>query len=161
MKKKIKYLVIIPLGFLLICFSSCKREELESPSPFGPAGFAILMEMTANPNVVLAGNTRQTSQITTTLTAFDGEPLANRTVIFEITNRLGNRKTDLGYFSGYETVLTAVTNQNGTISLTYYGPLKGELGAKVDKAIYIWGTLIHYGKEIISENTKIKAVRIE
>lgn len=160
MKKKIKYLVIIPLGFLLICFSSCKREELEAPSPFGPAGFAILMEMTANPNVLLAGNTRQTSQITTTLTAFDGEPLANRTVIFEITNRLGNRIDNFGYFSGYKTVLTAVTNQNGTISLTYYGPLRGELRT-VDKAIYIWGTLVHYGKEIISENTKIKAVRIE
>lgn len=159
MKTKIRYLIIFPLGFLLICLSSCQREKVEELDPFGPAGFAILVKMTANPNVLLAGNTRQTSIVTTTVTTYDGEPLANRTVIFVLKDGWGNI-TDLGYFQGYKNILTAVTNGNGTISLMYYGPLKNDLNDE-DKWIYVWATLVHYGREVISETTTIKVIRDE
>jgi len=152
MKTKIKYSVIIPLGFLLICFSSCQREALESPSPFGPAGFAILVEMSANPNVLFAGNRRQTSILTTKVTTAEGEPMANRTLIFEMTDWWGDR-TDVGYFEGYETVLTGATNQDGVVHLTYYGPLQDEI--RRDESVYFWATLVHYGREVIKENTSI------
>lgn len=157
MKTKIRYLVIIPLGFLLICFSSCTREELETPSPFGPAGFAIIVEMSANPNVLLAGNTRQTSILTTKVTTSEGEPLANRTLIFKMTDWWG-RATDVGYFEGYETILTGITNQEGVVHLTYYGPLRDEI--QRDESVYFWATLVHYGREVIQENTSI-VIRID
>jgi hypothetical protein len=152
MKIKIKYPIIFSLGLLLICFSSCTREELESPSPFGPAGFAIIIEMSANPNVLLAGNIRQTSILTTKVTTSEGEPLANRTLIFKMTDWWGNA-TDVGYFEGYETIKTGITNQDGVVSLTYYGPLKDEI--RRDESVYFWATLVHYGREVIQENTSI------
>ncbi len=164
MKTKIRYLaVIIPLGFILICFSSCARDKLEAPSPFGPAGFAILVEMTANPNVLVGGNKRQTSIITTTVTAFDGEPLANRTIVFEVKDWLGKRTTDLGYLEGYKDIKTAITNGNGVISLLFYGPLSEELPSSADyyKHVYIWATLVHHGREIIKEVVPITLIQGE
>jgi len=160
MKIRTKHLIIVSLGFLLICFSSCTREELEAPSPFGPAGFAILMEMSANPNVLVAGNKRQTSMVTTTVTTHDGEPLANRTVVFEVRDWLNNRTTDLGYFAGYKGVISAVTNSNGVISLLFYGPLSDDLRSE-RKTVYIWGTLVHHGREVIVEVTSIALIRAE
>lgn len=160
MKTKIRYLIIFPLGFLLICLSSCQREKLEELDPFGPAGFAILMEMTANPNVLLGGNTRQTSIVTTTVTAYDGEPLASRSVVFEVKDWLGNRTTDLGYFDGYKEVVTAVTNSNGVVSLLFYGPLKEDLpSGDYHKHVYIWANLVHHGREIITEVIEITLIR--
>ncbi len=161
MKTIIRYLVIIPLGLFLICFTSCTREELESPSPFGPAGFAILVELNANPNVLIGGNKRQTSIITTTVTAFDGEPLANRTVIFEVKDWNGKRTTDLGYFDGYRDIVTANTNGNGVISLLFYGPLSGDLPSSADyyKHVYIWATLVHHGREVIKEVIPITLIQ--
>lgn len=161
MKTKIRYLVIIPLGFLLIWFSSCTREQLEAPSPFGPVGFAILVEMTANPNILVGGNTRQTCIVTTTVTAFDGEPLANRTLIFEVKDWHGKRTTDLGYFDGFRDVVTAITNSNGVISLLFYGPLSEDLPSSADyyKHVYIWATLVHHGREVIQEVIPITLVQ--
>jgi len=161
MKTTIKYPIIFSLGLFLICFSSCTREELEAPSPFGPVGFAILVEMTANPNVLVGGNTRQTSIITTTVTAFDGEPLANRTVIFEVKDWNGKRTTDLGYFDGYLDIVTAITNSNGVISLLFYGPLSRDLPSSADyyKTVYIWATLVHHGREVIREVIPIALVQ--
>jgi len=160
MKTKIKYSVIFLLGFLLICFSSCSREELETPSPFGPAGFAILVEMSANPNVLVAGNKRQTSIVTTTVTSSDGEPLANRKLVFEVRDWRNNRTTDLGYFAGYQGVITAITNSNGVISLVFYGPLKNDLSSE-RKTVYVWATLVHHGREVIVEVTSIALIREE
>lgn len=162
MKTKIKYSAIFLLGFLLICFSSCSREELETPSPFGPAGFAILVEMSANPNVLVAGNKkRQTSIVTTTVTSSDGEPLANRRVVFEIRGPGGNRNTDLGYFAGYQGVLTSITNSQGVISLVFWGPLKNDLGNNDSRTVYIWATLVHHGREVIVEVCPITLIREE
>lgn len=162
MKTKIRYLIIFPLCFLLICLSSCQREKVEELDPFGPAGFAILVKMTANPNVLLAGNTRQTSIVTTTVTAYDGEPLANRTVIFEVKDWTGNRTTDLGYIAGYKEVVSAVTNSNGTISLLFYGPLKEDLpSGDFHKHVYIWASLVHHGREYITEVIEITLIRGE
>lgn len=161
MKIKIKYSAIFLLSFLLICFSSCSREELETPAPFGPAGFAILVEMSANPNVLVAGNKRKTSVITTTVTSSDGEPLANRKVVFEIRGAQGNRTTDFGYFSGYQGVVTEVTNSNGVISLVFWGPLKNDLGNNDSRTVYIWATLVHHGREVIVEVCPITLIREE
>jgi len=157
---KIRYLIIFPLGFLLICLSSCTRDKLEELDPFGPAGFAILVEMTANPNVLVGGDTRQTSIVTTTVTAYDGEPLANRTVIFEVKDWTGNRTTDLGYLQGYKEVLTAVTNSNGVVSLLFYGPLREDLpSGDYHKHVYIWSNLVHHGREYITEVIEITLIR--
>ncbi|NIM91962.1 MAG: hypothetical protein GTO17_13570 [Candidatus Aminicenantes bacterium] len=161
MKTKLRYLVIIPLGFLLIYFSSCTRDQLEAPAPFGPFGFAILVEMTANPNVLVGGNTRQKSIITTTVTAFDGEPLANRTIVFEVKDWHGRRTTDLGYLEGFTDIKTAITNGNGVISLLFYGPLSADLPSSADyyKHVYIWATLVHHGREVIKEVIPITLIQ--
>jgi hypothetical protein len=152
MKTKMKYPIIFSLGLFLICFSSCTREELEAPSPFGPAGFAIIVEMSANPNVLLAGNIRQTSIVTTKVTTSEGEPLANRTLIFKMTDWYGG-ETDVGHFAGYQTIITGITNQEGVVHITYFGPLRDEI--RRDESVYFWATLVHFGREVIQENTSI------
>jgi len=148
MRSKIKLTIILSLALSFIFFSSCKREAIEEPSPFGPSSFSILLNVTASPNVLFAGNTRGATTITANLKKFDGTPLSNKTIYFEIRDAFGAR-ADVGYFEGNETVKSKVTDGNGAVTVHYYGPLSQELTANA--TLYIYATVAWEGKESLSE----------
>jgi len=156
MKTKIKYLLLFSLGFLLLFSSACKRKSLEEPSPFGPSTISILLKVSASPNVIFAGNNRQSTTITAALKKYNGIPLADKTLYFEIGNAAG-AKVELGYFEGNELVKTLVTDENGVASVVYHGPLATEITENVD--IYIWVTLSSEGKDFIVDTAPISVIR--
>jgi hypothetical protein len=156
--KKNKTLVFITLSLLLSVFvvTSCRDAVKETP-PTGPSSFAILLSLNANPNVLFAGlTTRQISVITASLKKYDGTPLSGQTIYFEIVNGNG-AKVDLGYFEGYLSLQSKVTDGSGATSVNYYGPLSGEIAA--DGYLYIRATAAGQGSQFIIEKTPVYFVR--
>ncbi len=147
-KSKIKLTILLSLALSLIFLSSCKRKAIEEPSPFGPSSFSILLNVSASPNLLIAGETRAATTITASLKKYDGIPLSNKTIYFEIRDALGNR-ADVGYFEGNETVKSKVTDGNGTATVLYYGPLSQELTDNT--ALYIYAHVAWEGTESLSE----------
>lgn len=146
-----KYLVFT-VALVMLFAVSCKRGSIEEPSPFGPSTFAVLLNVAANPNIIFAGTSRESSLITATLQKFDGIPLSNRTLYFSIRDSAGNQ-VELGYFEGNTAVKKGLTDQNGKLSVRYYGPIEDELSSEA--TIYIVGTLVDEGKHNISEMVAI------
>ena len=54
MKQRTTVITIISLLVLMVFTSSCKRNAVNDPSPFGPSTYAILLDMSASPNVLFA-----------------------------------------------------------------------------------------------------------
>jgi hypothetical protein len=156
MKQVNSILIIVPLILGLLFSASCKRNAIQEPSPFGPSTFSILLQLSATPNVIFAGSTRETTTITATLMRYDGVALANKTIHFDIRDVTGN-KVNIGFFTGNESVKTTVTDQNGVTSVHYYGPFSQELTA--DSMVYITATVAWEGKEFIRELTPIYIIR--
>ena len=156
MKQKKYLFIFVILVFGLVFTSSCKRNGIQEPSPFGPSTFSILLHLAAAPNVLFAGNTREMTTVTATLKRYDGVALANTTVHFDIRDATGN-KLNIGFFEGNEAVKTKVTDANGTTSVDYYGPFSHELGA--DTTVYVTAIVAWEGKEFINELTPIYIIR--
>ena len=155
--KQNKFLTIFTLLFIfLTIFSSCKRNGVQEPNPFGPSTYSILLHLEAAPNVIFAGNTRESTTVTATLKQYDGVPIANKVVHFDIRDATGN-KANLGFFEGNESVKTKSTNQNGQVSVSYYGPFSQELTA--DSTIYIAAVVAWEGNEFIDELAPIYLIR--
>ncbi len=172
---KIKHsLLIFLLVVSLTFFYSC-RNKTEEPSPTGPSTFSILMIASASPNVLIARATgaRDTSNITVTLTTFQGTPLANETVIFDVYDMTyGNVLENYGYFEGNQSVVAKTTDGNGRVSVTYYGPVFEEIieywestGNVVEtplalppEMVHIRASLAWQGKELISEYAPLQIV---
>jgi hypothetical protein len=109
--------------------------------------------------VLYAGTTGGTTTITATLKKYNGNPLANYTVHFEVVYENGTRAY-IGFLDNQQSVTTRTTNSNGNITLTYTGPTEQELvdltkGAEEDFKIYIYAYAAWEGKEIIAELTPI------
>jgi len=156
MRVKRKHLIIIPLSFFLVLFSACKRSSVEEPLPFAPSSLSILLTVSANPNVIHAGNSRNTTTITAKLEQYDGIPLPGQTLFFEIGNA-AHTKVSLGYFQGNKLVESKTTDGNGVASVVYNGPKSAEIASNTQ--IYIWVTVASSGKEFIIENTPIWVLR--
>lgn len=156
MKTKIKHLVIVSLGFLLIFTSTCKRDKLEDPSPLGPSTIAVILNISASPNVINAGFTNQSTTITATLKKYNGVALSGKTLYFEIRDALGN-KIDVGYFEGNKLVESKVTDENGVASVVYYGPYADEIADNTN--VYIWVTYSSEGEELVANNTIVSIIR--
>lgn len=156
MKTKINFIVVFTLVFALILLSSCKRNGVEEPSPFGPTSIAVVLKLNASPNVLFAGTTHKASTITASLKKYDGVPLPDKTVHFEITDVDGN-KVNIGYFEGNESVKSKNTDSNGSASVTYYGPVAEEIAA--DTTIYIRAKVAWDGKQFISSLAALSIVR--
>jgi len=86
----------------------------------------LKIRVSAQPNSVYAGTTREQSTITATLMTAAGTPLANESILFEIVDESGD-KTNLGGFEGNELFKTIATDENGIATVDYYGPLASEL----------------------------------
>ena len=158
MKRNNKVFVIgVSLALALFALDSCKSSTVTEPSPVGPPSIAVILNLTASPNAMFAGHyVRETSTITATLKKYDGIPLAGYNILFTIESPRGS----LGYFEDEMNSLTATTDAEGAIHLTYYGPLYDELSRSMEVLIkaevawegarYIWGsTPIHivHGEE--------------
>ncbi len=151
--KNNKTFVIITLSLALSVFAatSC-RDAVNEPAPTGPSSFATLLNLSADPNVLFAGqNTRQMSTITATLNKYDGTPLSGETIYFEIVNYLGE-KVDVGYFDPLLTQ-SKVTDGSGKAHVLYYGPLYGEITK--NREFYIRATMAGQGSQIIMTTTPI------
>jgi len=172
---KLKHsLLIFLLVVSLVSFYSC-RNKVDEPSPTGPSTFSILMIASASPNVLIARDTgaRDTSNITVTLTTFQGTPLANETIIFDVYDAtLENTMENYGYFEGNQSVVAKATNSDGRVSVTYYGPVFEEIVKYWDdtpsgdpnpqpyppEMVNIRASLAWQGKEMISEYAQIQVV---
>ncbi|MFC2166524.1 hypothetical protein ACFLQZ_01000 [Acidobacteriota bacterium] len=155
-QNKLLAITTLLLFIFLAIFSSCKRNGIQDPNPFGPSTYSILLQLAAAPNVIFAGNSRESTTITATLKRFNGSPLANTVIHFDIRDALGN-KANVGFFEGNESVKTKTTDQNGNVSLSYFGPFSQELTA--DTTIYIEAVVAWSGKESINEITPIYLIR--
>jgi hypothetical protein len=154
--KKI-FLITVSLALLVFTLDSCKSDIVEQPSPLGPSTIAIVLDLNIKPNVIVAGRLdRQTVEITATLTRYDGAPISDRTIFFEVVNKDGKR-VDIGYFEGELSMQTVVTDADGTAWTYYYGPLKKEISADVD--LYIRATVAWEGSQFINDTTLLSVVR--
>lgn len=156
MKPKINPLAIISLALILTLLSSCKRTGIEEPSPLGPSTLSVLLKLSANIKVLHAGTTREVTTITANLKKFDGIPLTDKTIHFEIQDELGN-SINVGCFEDNETVKRKATDQNGVAQVNYYGPLARELAQNL--RIYISATVAGEGKDLITEFLSLDIIR--
>lgn len=172
---KLKHsLLIFLLVVSLVSFYSC-RNKVDQPAPTGPSTFSVLLIASASPNVLIARATgaRDTSNITVTLTTFQGTPLADETIIFDVYDMtFANTLENYGYFEGNQSVVAKTTDSNGRVSITYYGPVFEEIVSYWDntpsgtepplalppEAVHIRASLAWQGKEMISEFAQIQVV---
>jgi|GEM_PF-951019 len=159
MKTKIYTIALFISILSLAIFTSCTRSDFDHPGPTGPSTLAVILNVSASPNVLYAGTTGGTTTITATLKKYNGNPLANNTVHFEVVYENGTRAY-IGFLDNQQSVTTKTTNSNGNITLTYTGPTEQELvdltkGAEEDFKIYIYAYAAWEGKEIIAELTPI------
>jgi hypothetical protein len=154
--KKI-FLIAVSLALLIFTFDSCKSDVVNTPPPLGPSTISIILDLSASPNVIFAGLLdRQTAEITASLKRYDGAPLSDRTVFFEVVDSAGDR-LDLGYFDGNLAMQTVATDAGGTAQTHYYGPLTDEVTA--DGYLYIRATVAWEGSQFITDMTPLYVVR--
>ena len=156
MNSKIKLIITLFLALSFVFIMTCKRKEVEEPGPLGPSGFSFVLKLSASPNVIAAGTSRESTIITASLIKYDGIAMEDKTINFEIRNQSGS-KVYLGYFEGNKSVVSKTTDSNGEARVTYYGPLGEELTDTT--YIYIYASASWDGKEFISELQPIKVIR--
>jgi hypothetical protein len=150
-------LLAIVLVLSVFTFYSCKRNAVEEPSLLGPSSIAIVLNLTASPNVLFAGqDQRQVSTITATLKKFDGTAVSNRTIFFEVLDDTGTR-LDLGFFENDIAIHSRNTDGSGTALVNYYGPLSEEIGD--NDTIYIRATVAWEGSQFIYDSTALYLIR--
>jgi len=138
--------ITVCLALALFALDSCKSDTVSEPSPLGPSSIGVVLDLTASPNVIVADQThRQTADITATLTKYDGIPLSDRTVLFEVVNGSG-RRVDVGYLGDELSMQAVATDSNGTAKTQYFGPLKSEVRGNTDvfiRATVVWDSSQH------------------
>ncbi len=151
-----KFGIIATALALVIGGAACKRNEVEQPSPLGPSTLATVLKVSANPNVINAGSVRAGTTISASLMKYDGTPLTNRTITFEICDDAHNR-VPVGFFEGQQAVVSRQTDGGGNVSLTYIGPLNNDI--TTSGSINIWATAAAEGDEYIENFTPITIIR--
>jgi hypothetical protein len=117
-------IIIAALSLGLVLFSSCERSAINEPSPVGPSTIALTFDLSASPNVILAGTRRATSEIRAVVKDA-GVALRNAVVYFTIVSGPA-----LFYDNSLRVI--AVSNENGVATVTLLGPLKSEIAADQD-----------------------------
>jgi len=154
---KTKRALTLALGLvLLLACSACTRHDVGTPSPVGPSSFSVLLKLSASPNVILAGGHRAGTTISASLKRFDGTPLADRTVYFEICDSSHNR-VYIGFFEGQTSALSKQTDSGGNITFVYYGPLESEI--ETSTSVYIWAKAASEGNEFIEDFAQVDISR--
>jgi len=151
------YFITALLALSPFLFNSCKTDTVSEPSPLGPSSIGVILGLTANPNVIVAGETnRQISTITAKLAKYDGIPLSGRTILFELLNSAG-RRSSLGYLEGKVNMLSVVTDSSGLAQTQYYGPLKGDVRSNTD--VYVRATVVWEGSQEIQDSIQLYIIR--
>jgi len=154
MKKTTFWLIILILGLAL--FPACKRHEVTPPEPFAPSSLTTLLRLTASPNAIFASkNSRGMTTITAKLSKYNGEPLSNRVIYFEVVDATG-QKANVGFFEGSTAVVAKTTDANGIARVNYYGPLTLEVTENI--TVMIKGTVAWEGPESISEVAPVQII---
>jgi hypothetical protein len=125
---------------------------VEEPSPLGPSTISIILEVSANPNVLTAGPSRQSTWITASLTKYDGTPFPGRTVYFEIRNASG-QKINEGFFPNDKHTAARVTDSQGIAKIKYYGPNAKEISSEME--IHIYAFVPWEGQEFLIDSAPI------
>ena len=160
MRSKINLFLVSSLILGLVFISSCKRSGVDYPGPTGPSTLAVLLNLSAAPNVIYAGTARETTTVTANLVNFTGDPIANKLITFEVRDSSGFR-IYAGFFDGKHSVVTKSTNSGGSVIVTYHGPTTDELAdvtGNEDSQVYIYAFVRWEGKDLISEQTPIYIV---
>ncbi len=147
---------IITIGLLLFCMlliSSCTRSEVEEPSPLGPSTISIVFEVTANPNILTAGPSRQSSIITASLKKYDGTPYPGKTVLFDIRDAQGQKIYEGFFFTDDQYTASRVTDSQGIAEVKYYGPNAKEISTEME--IYIYALVPWEGQEFLISRAPI------
>ena len=149
--------LILATGLVLVlALTSCTRHDIDQPSPIGPSTLATVMKISANPNVMDAGERRRSSMIVVSLKKYDGTPIAGRAVFLEINDVTDNR-AHIGYFSGDDIVATRVTDGGGNAYIKYYAPMKDEI--KASCVVHIWASIPGDERTFLQEYTEIYIIR--
>jgi predicted component of type VI protein secretion system len=152
-----KKLLILAIGLVLVLAGiACTRKGVDQPSPVGPSTLATVLKVSASPNVISAGTQRAGTTISASLKRFDGTPLADRTVYFEIRDAAFNR-VYIGNFEGQTSDLSKQTDSGGNVTFVYYGPLESEIEAST--SVYIWAKAAAEGNEFIEDSAQIDIIR--
>lgn len=158
MRSNIKFAVFMLVALSLVLFTSCVKKKVDEPSPLGPAGYAISLKVSASSNVIFAGSTaRDSTTVTARLMKYDGTPLSGKTVYFEVNETNGSRADKYGYFEGHQAVASKVTDGNGAVTVTYYGPKAAEIAS--NRYLYITANIAWDGAENIAEWAPVYVVR--
>jgi hypothetical protein len=147
---------IITIGLLFFCMliiSSCTRSDVEEPSPLGPSTISLVFEVTANPNILTAGSSRQSSMITASLKKYDGTPYAGKTVLFDIRNAQGQKIYEGFFVKDDQYTASRVTDSQGIATVKYYGPNAKEISSEME--IYIYALVPWQGQEFLISRAPI------
>jgi len=164
MKLKKNIIAVPLLFFLVLILGSCTRSQLEEPSPVGPSTISVVFKVSAKPNLLAAGASRQSSIITASLKKFDGTPFPGRTVFFEIRDSSGMKTTHAydGFFPNDKHAITRTTDSQGIAEVKYYGPNARELlEYSTSREIYIYGFVAWEGMEFLVERTPVKIMLVD
>jgi hypothetical protein len=154
---KTSVLITAALSLALLATVSCQRDAVHQPSPLGPSSIAVMLNLNACPNVILAGvNQRSSTSVTATLQRYDGTAQANQTVLFEVIDSQGNR-LNLGFFDGSTSVISKPTDSSGNVSVNYFGPLADELTQ--DASILIRASVAWNGSQFINDTATLLVIR--
>ncbi len=154
---KAKTTLWILLGAALVfALSACTRHGVDTPDPTGPSTYAIVLKVSASPNVLYAGDSREAATITASLKNWDGSGLANRTIYFEINDSL-DRRASIGYLEGKKNLVAKTTDASGNAYIGYYAPIKSEV--KGNTVIHIWATVSMEGNTFIQDFAELMIIR--
>lgn len=156
MKKKIQYALVFFLVLSVVSWTSCKRNAVQEPSPLGPSGYAYILKLSANPNVIFAGSSRESTTVSAKLSKYDGTPLSGMTILFQVVDAFGTQ-VNVGYFENNVSVASKTTDSSGSATVTYYGPLAHEL--TTDMTIYVYAYVAWQGHELIAELAPVHVIR--
>ncbi len=153
MNEKKNIITISLLFFCMLIITSCTRSGVEEPSPLGPSTISVIFEVSANPNILTAGSSRQSSIITATLKKYDGTPYPGKTVLFDIRNAQGQKIYEGFFVSDDQYTATRVTNSQGMAKVKYYGPNAKEISTEMN--IYIYALIPWEGQEFLISRAPI------
>jgi PKD repeat protein len=110
-------------GVVALLWGGCSLDKKEIPALVGPAETAISVNLTAQPDVIVAdGHSSVSAQATLRNTA--GQPIAGQAIFFALTNQDG-LFADIGTLN----TTTAVTNGNGIAQVIYTSPQRSDFTA--------------------------------
>lgn len=154
---KIKRLAcVLSMVLVLISVGACKRTGILDPSPLGPSTYSLLLDLSVSPNVIFAGETRESTTIKATLKKFDGSALSGYSIFLYITDITGLR-ANVGYFDGNQSQASRTTDQNGSIEIKYHGPVSGELTG--DMQLYVFAVVDWQGTDYMTQNVPLFVLR--